>query len=183
MMSLEPGATVRVVRSDPFFTDRIGEIVAEVEDQQFVVQFNGFQQRFRPEQLRSVPETEGYLITRAMDGPVVCFVRRGAEVSHVPHVVLHSPTGFEIGYGGSGSSDLALSILAEFLEVEPRDASAFNGHDLSPDAQIVWAAHPAFRDTFIAKHTVAPGGEYVIPVRVVRWFMERRGAIVCETES
>jgi hypothetical protein len=29
----------------------------------------------------------------------------------VPHVVRHSPTGYEWGYGGSGPADLALSIL------------------------------------------------------------------------
>ncbi len=31
------------------------------------------------------------------------------------HVVRHSPTGMEWGYGGSGPSDLALSILADAL--------------------------------------------------------------------
>lgn len=30
------------------------------------------------------------------------------------HVVRHSPTGFEWGYGGSGPADLALSILSDF---------------------------------------------------------------------
>jgi hypothetical protein len=29
------------------------------------------------------------------------------------HVVRHSPTGFEFGYGGSGPADLALSILTD----------------------------------------------------------------------
>lgn len=32
------------------------------------------------------------------------------------HVVHHSPTGFEVGYGGSGPADLALSILHDHLE-------------------------------------------------------------------
>lgn len=31
----------------------------------------------------------------------------------LPHIVRHSPTGFEWGYGGSGPADLALSILGE----------------------------------------------------------------------
>ncbi len=30
----------------------------------------------------------------------------------LPHIVYHSPTGFEMGYGGSGPADLARSILA-----------------------------------------------------------------------
>jgi hypothetical protein len=33
------------------------------------------------------------------------------------HVVHHSPTGFEYGYGGSGPADLARSILVDFLEL------------------------------------------------------------------
>lgn len=32
------------------------------------------------------------------------------------HEVFHSPTGFEMGYGGSGPADLALSILADLLD-------------------------------------------------------------------
>ncbi|HEY8414641.1 MAG TPA: DUF6166 domain-containing protein [Thermaerobacter sp.] len=33
----------------------------------------------------------------------------------LPHVVLHSPTGYDWGYGGSGAADLALSILTHYL--------------------------------------------------------------------
>jgi len=36
------------------------------------------------------------------------------------HRVRHSPTGFEWGYLGSGPSDLALSILWDFLGCEPK---------------------------------------------------------------
>jgi hypothetical protein len=30
------------------------------------------------------------------------------------HIVRHSPDGFQMGYGGSGPSDLALSILTDY---------------------------------------------------------------------
>jgi hypothetical protein len=33
----------------------------------------------------------------------------------VAHCNLHSPTGFEIGYGGSGPADTAASILADYF--------------------------------------------------------------------
>lgn len=33
----------------------------------------------------------------------------------LPHAVLHSPTGYDWGYGGSGPADLALSILTHYL--------------------------------------------------------------------
>ena len=36
------------------------------------------------------------------------------------HRVRHSPTGFEWGYLGSGPSDLALSILWDFMGHEPK---------------------------------------------------------------
>lgn len=35
------------------------------------------------------------------------------------HHVYHSPTGFSWGYGGSGPSDLAMSILWDYLGKEP----------------------------------------------------------------
>lgn len=33
----------------------------------------------------------------------------------LPHIVRHSPTGMNWGYGGSGAADTALSILTDFL--------------------------------------------------------------------
>ncbi len=37
------------------------------------------------------------------------------------HIVYHSPTGMEWGYGGSGPSDLARSILADFAGIKVAD--------------------------------------------------------------
>ena len=39
----------------------------------------------------------------------------------LPHVVHHSPTGFEWGYGGSGPADLARSILTDAVGVNLAD--------------------------------------------------------------
>jgi len=36
-----------------------------------------------------------------------------AKGYNLPHVVRHSPDGFEWGYGGSGPADLALSLLTD----------------------------------------------------------------------
>jgi hypothetical protein len=57
-----------------------------------------------------------YEIIRQADGDVVCIVNdMGTLRSYpLPHIVYHSPTGFECGYPGSGPADLALSILADF---------------------------------------------------------------------
>ena len=46
--------------------------------------------------------------------------RPGEEPRPLVHVVHHSPGGYEWGYGGSGPSDLALSILCDFLEEDPQ---------------------------------------------------------------
>jgi len=36
------------------------------------------------------------------------------------HCKLHSPSGFEVGYGGSGPTDTAASILADYFEEDAR---------------------------------------------------------------
>lgn len=57
-----------------------------------------------------------YVGTRTKDGVIVEVDDNGCR-RPLRHVVVHSPTGFEWGYGGSGPSDLALSILADHLAV------------------------------------------------------------------
>jgi hypothetical protein len=39
----------------------------------------------------------------------------GCHVNIPRRIVLHSPTGFNWGYGGSGPADLALNILSVFI--------------------------------------------------------------------
>lgn len=46
-------------------------------------------------------------------------VEEGKEETMLRHHIYHSPTGFCWGYGGSGPSDLARSILWDFLGKEP----------------------------------------------------------------
>ena len=83
---------------------------------------------------------EFYDITR-VDGRVRCWVWRGYGVrSPLPHLVRHSPDGFEIGYGGSGPADLVRLILADHLgnpDVEPAVYQAFKFSFL---AQPEWSA-------------------------------------------
>lgn len=56
----------------------------------------------------------GYAGVRTRDGVIVVAIRDGRQ-SPLRHVVRHSPTGLEWGYGGSGPAGLALSILADYL--------------------------------------------------------------------
>jgi hypothetical protein len=63
---------------------------------------------------------------------------------------VHSPTGYEWGYGGSGPADLALNILALFLE--PWDA---------------WWLHQSFKFAHIG--TLNPKGDTLSVARIRSW--------------
>jgi hypothetical protein len=52
---------------------------------------------------------------------VICKVLEEDNAYHLMHLVHHSPDGFEYGYGGSGPSDLARSIVGDFLHTREPD--------------------------------------------------------------
>lgn len=57
-----------------------------------------------------------YLIHRDPTfGRVRALVVDGEDTYPLPHLKYHSPDGFEYGYGGSGPSDLARSIVGDLL--------------------------------------------------------------------
>lgn len=64
-----------------------------------------------------------YTITRNNDGHVIARV----DGRPLTHVIRHSPTGVEFGYGGSGPADLALSILADHFGENPSDEDVKHG--------------------------------------------------------
>lgn len=67
---------------------------------------------------------------------------------NVPHsIVMHSPTGFEVGYAGSGPADLALNILAAFMppHVGERPAKGFRG----ATSQFAMSHHQKFKFDFL----------------------------------
>jgi len=71
------------------------------------------------------------------------------------HVVRHSPTGFEWGYGGSGPADLALSILTHWFGAETADAF-----------------YQAFKWSFIAK--LPPAGGELHRADAEKWIADAR---------
>lgn len=60
-----------------------------------------------------------YQGVRTAPGVTKVHVLLRGESKPLRHVVRHSPTGFEWGYGGSGPSDLALSILTDVFGFDP----------------------------------------------------------------
>lgn len=106
-----------------------------------------------------------YVIRRAESGhPVTCTWDDGSGVEElVPHIPVHSPTGFETGYAGSGPADLALAICAHYLGVRPREAMEGN---IEP-AQQAWMAHQAAKETLLVSLHLGPGESHRIPVLAV----------------
>lgn len=60
---------------------------------------------------------------------VSCTVQEtnSGRVYPLRHVVLHSPTGFNFGYLGSGPADLALSILCDYFDEFPTREHLYEG--------------------------------------------------------
>ena len=54
-----------------------------------------------------------YKADRKNNGTQIVVIEPGLESRKLNHICRHSPDGFEWGYGGSGPSDLALSILID----------------------------------------------------------------------
>ena len=96
---------------------------------------------------------------RGADGMVRAYVDEGGHRRVLPHLVLHSPQGFDYGYGGLGAMDLARSILADYLRALPEVwvYQAFKRRFLEPldrrapwmidgDEIAAWLAEVASRD-------------------------------------
>jgi hypothetical protein len=72
------------------------------------------------------------------------------------HIPLHSPTGFEFGYGGSGPADLSLAILADYFESKDSIDDFYNGPvlgNLSNAGVLAHRYHQPFKWSFIALAT------------------------------
>lgn len=123
-----------------------------------------------------------YDVIRGTGGQVSCTVKvdAGSRIHStiLPHCVMHSPTGFETGYGGSGPADLALSILADYLGVSPAQVKAVNDRALTLSMQnlkhLPIRLHQLFKADFIAgvKRRLEPGQSYTITGEEIRKWIE-----------
>lgn len=82
--------------------------------------------------------------------------RQGTAQSNVCHVVRHSPTGIEWGYGGSGPADLALSVLRRFTDPDTAER-----------------LHQRFKEDVIA--TVPHEGGLIRAALVISWLYAHGG--------
>jgi hypothetical protein len=126
-----------------------------------------------------------YEIVRNRGGEVGCTVTIGTpnggerRTTLLRHCVYHSPAGFNVGYGGSGPADLALSILADFLGVTPEKvkrtldtALTLSYHNAS---HIPIKMHQMFKADFIARIQLEPGDSFKIPGdEIARWIEKNK---------
>lgn len=75
-------------------------------------------------------------------------VKDGNKIYPLVHVELHSPTGMNFGYGGSGAADCALSILADHLGERPTAKQLYEGQ--SEGQSKAQKLHQDFKWAFVA---------------------------------
>jgi hypothetical protein len=63
-------------------------------------------------------DADAIIVERTDHGVSAVVLHATGGESPLPHAILHSPSGFEFGYGGSGPADLALAILRACLPAE-----------------------------------------------------------------
>jgi len=119
-----------------------------------------------------------YIIYRDGNGDVKCVLgdKFGGLPLEVEHVIHHSTSGLEVGYGGSGPADLALSILCDALPNlgfgADYNITIFDGEC---DAN-AFALHQAFKFDFIAPMS-RDGGEITMD-QIFHWVDARKEKIV-----
>jgi hypothetical protein len=105
------------------------------------------------------------------------------SVRLLKHCVLHSPTGFETGYAGSGPADLAASILADVYGVNPARLKSVweRGWGLGEGpagASKVLRLHQLFKQDFISPRKLEPGQSYEISGDdIVKWIAEQESKL------
>lgn len=126
-----------------------GDLMGNLTDREI---FSPFSDHARMEFKGTAPNMGRILLDRTEDGPrVLLQFDLGPPVPLEQVWVVHSPSGMEFGYPGSGPADLALNILRQF--VEPPEA---------------WALHQDMKREFIAPLDPDPETPHQIQVERIR---------------
>lgn len=121
---------------------------------------------------------KNYLGKRSAHGAYVV-VRENEKIKPLRHVVLHSPTGLEFGYGGSGPADTALSILADYFGERPTRRQLHRGR-LDGGSPKCLSYHQDFKWDFISK---APQEGFEICGSEIQEWLERQESQVEASSS
>jgi hypothetical protein len=109
-------------------------------------------------------------IYRGEPGGVVKVILPSGKSRPLRHVVLHSPTGFGWGYGGSGPADLALSLLCDVLGERPSEKQIYYGRFKA------YPHHQDFKREIVARWEF--GGGFEIGSDIIASWLRKRGAEV-----
>ena len=123
-----------------------------------------------------------YEVTRSTSGQIGVLIHEAnsKDAKLLVHCKLHSPTGMETGYSGSGPADLAASILADYLGIDPKKVEQFYRHAFSmPEGMLetrVVKLHQPFKEHFIAPKHLEVGQSYLIAGPAIEQWISQQGA-------
>ena len=90
------------------------------------------------------------------------------------HCNLHSPTGFEIGYAGSGPADTAASILADYFEEDRRPVEHVWRGRFHGCPSFAIKLHQSFKFEVIARIRLEPGEIHTLEESsIAAWLTEK----------
>lgn len=102
------------------------------------------------------------------------------------HCNLHSPTGFEVGYGGSGPADTAASILADYFDEDARWVERTWRGRSNGRLSIAIKLHQPFKFDVIAGIGLEPGEVYALDEsQITDWLAEKHPECLrqCEVQT
>ena len=100
--------------------------------------------------------------------------RAGPSWRLLSHCNLHSPTGFEVGYAGSGPADTAASILADYFEEETRSVERAWRDRFHGRPSIAIKMHQFFKFEVIAGIRLEPGDVHELDESsITAWLTEK----------
>lgn len=106
-------------------------------------------------------------IYRGEPGKGVKVIAPSGRSHPLRHIVLHSPTGFGWGYGGSGPADLALSLLCDVLGERPSRKQINHGRFKA------YPHHQTFKREFVAGWDF--GSPFEINSQTIAEWLRKRG--------
>jgi hypothetical protein len=106
-------------------------------------------------------------IYRGEPGGTVNVILPSGKSRPLRHVVLHSPSGFEWGYEGSGPADLALSLLCDVLGERPLEKQIYHGRFKA------YPHHQYFKREYVARWGCGSGFE--IDSETIADWLRKRG--------
>ena len=114
-----------------------------------------------------------YRIIRHDASTVECRVFEDDKFSReLPHIPVHSPTGFNCGYAGSGPLDLALALLVHHLNEDPATVSSLAHTNKSGQSQAL-RMHTRFSLDIVGNLFLGDGEFYTLSAEQIgHWLLE-----------